>query len=50
MKQMISNLSVILQGNVLTETDFQFPPTVLLAKYSFLPITSFFPDESIAIA
>ncbi|MGB3064058.1 hypothetical protein [Sphingobacterium thalpophilum] len=49
MKQMISHLSVILQGNVLTEADFQFPPTVLLAKYSFLPITCFFPNENIAI-
>ncbi|MDM1292803.1 hypothetical protein HX021_00650 [Sphingobacterium sp. N143] len=48
MKHMISNLSVIFQNQAFVETDFTLPPPVLLAKFSFLPIPSFFPDNTIS--
>lgn len=47
MKQMISNLSVTLRGNAVTAADFKLPTPVLLAKFSFLPISSFFPTDII---
>lgn len=47
MKQMISNLSVTLRGNAVTAADFKLPTSVLLAKFSFLPISSFFPTDII---
>lgn len=45
MKQMMSNLSVTFSGSAFTEIDFKLPPKVLLAKFSFLPISSFFPTD-----
>ncbi|CAM3520407.1 tetratricopeptide repeat protein [Sphingobacterium prati] len=50
MKQLISNLSVTLRGNAFTEADFKLPPPVLLAKFSFLPISSFFPTDIISFS
>lgn len=47
MKQMISNLSITLRGNAVTAADFKLPTPVLLAKFSFLPISSFFPTDII---
>ncbi|MGE8241445.1 MAG: tetratricopeptide repeat protein [Sphingobacterium sp.] len=47
MKQMISNLSVTLRGNAVTAADFKLPTPELLAKFSFLPISSFFPTDII---
>jgi len=46
MKHMFSNLAVILQNNTFVESDFTLPVPVLLAKFSFLPISSFFPEAS----
>ena len=45
MKHMFSNLAVILQNNTLVESDFTLPVPILLAKFSFLPIASFFPQS-----
>ncbi|WP_312190693.1 tetratricopeptide repeat protein [Sphingobacterium sp.] len=45
MKHVISNLSDIFQNSAFVESDFKLPPPVLLAKFSFLPISSFFPDD-----
>ncbi|MDR6734313.1 tetratricopeptide (TPR) repeat protein [Sphingobacterium sp. 2149] len=42
---MFSNLAVILQNNTLVESDFTLPVPILLAKFSFLPIASFFPQS-----
>lgn len=50
MKQLISNLSVTLRGNAFTEADFKLPSPVLLAKFSFLPISSFFPTDIISFS
>ncbi|WP_343559839.1 hypothetical protein [Sphingobacterium sp.] len=47
MKLMISNLSLTLRGNAVTAADFNLPSAVLLAKFSFLPISSFFPTDII---
>jgi len=47
MKLMISNLSVTLRGDAVTAADFKLPLPVLLAKFSFLPISSFFPTDII---
>ncbi|WP_346084604.1 tetratricopeptide repeat protein [Sphingobacterium ginsenosidimutans] len=47
MKLMISNLSVTLRGDAVTAADFKLPSPVLLAKFSFLPISSFFPTDII---
>jgi len=44
---MISNLSVTLRGDAVTAADFKLPLPVLLAKFSFLPISSFFPTDII---
>jgi len=44
---MISNLSVTLRGDAVTAADFKLPSPVLLAKFSFLPISSFFPTDII---
>lgn len=46
MKHMISNLAVILQNNAFVASDFTLPVPILLAKFSFLPIASFFPEET----
>ncbi|WP_294346990.1 tetratricopeptide repeat protein [Sphingobacterium sp.] len=45
MKHMFSNLAVILQNNTFVESDFTLPVPILLAKFSFLPIASFFPQS-----
>jgi len=47
MELMISNLSVTLRGDAVTAADFKLPSPVLLAKFSFLPISSFFPTDII---
>lgn len=49
MKQLISNLSVTLWDKAVTEADFEIPTPVLLAKFSFLPISSFFPADIISL-
>ena len=49
MKQMMSNLSVTLWDKAVTESDFKLPSPVLLAKFSFLPISSFFPTDIISL-
>ncbi|MDR2269415.1 MAG: hypothetical protein LBF27_00800 [Sphingobacterium sp.] len=49
MKQMMSNLSVTFRSNAFTEADFKLPVPVLLAKFSFLPISSFFPTDIISL-
>ena len=50
MKQMMSNLSVTLRGDAVTAADFKLPSAVLLAKFSFLPISSFFPTDIISFS
>ncbi|RKO69774.1 hypothetical protein D7322_19575 [Sphingobacterium puteale] len=49
MKRMMSNLSVTLWDKAVTESDFKLPSPVLLAKFSFLPISSFFPTDIISL-
>lgn len=49
MKQMMSNLSVTVWDKAVTESDFKLPSPVLLAKFSFLPISSFFPTDIISL-
>ena len=50
MKHMISNLAVILQNNAFVASDFTLPVPTLLAKFSFLPISSFFPEETFSFS
>ncbi|MFU1855918.1 hypothetical protein ACK8HY_02750 [Sphingobacterium sp. NGMCC 1.201703] len=47
---MMSNLSVTLRGDAVTAADFKLPSAVLLAKFSFLPISSFFPTDIISFS